>query len=275
MTARGSIRASIRPRLRPGRIVLVGFVVLVTVWLLVPTLAVIPLSFTGAPTFRFPPTSWSTEWYVNLVNDSGWVQAFVTSFIVAILSALVATVLGTAAALGMRGRFIGRQVMFVLLLAPMVVPVVIFAVAVYAVFLPWGLTGTIAGFVAAHCVLGIPFVFITVAAGLEGLDPRLTSAAASLGASPVKAFRVITLPLIAPSMLTGALFAFMASFDEVVVSIFLVTPIRRTLPVAMYESMTREIDPTVAAAATVIFMGTTLLLIIGVLVQARRHTSNG
>lgn len=275
MTAAWSAQVPVIRRVRPGRVALIAFVVLVTVWLLLPTLAVIPLSFAGAPTFRFPPTSWSTQWYANLINDGRWIRAFGTSLAVASLSAIVATVVGTAAALGMRGRFIGRQIMYVLLLAPMVVPVVIFAVAVYAVFLPWGLTGTIPGFVAAHCVLGIPFVFVTVAAGLEGMDSRLTDAAASLGASPIKAFRVITLPLIAPSMLTGALFAFMASFDETVVSIFLVTPARRTLPVTMYESMTREIDPTVAAAATVIFMGTTLLLIIGVLVQARRRTSHG
>jgi putative spermidine/putrescine transport system permease protein len=272
MSARPRSRAPRLRRLAPGRVALTGFVVLVIVWLLVPTLAVIPLSFTGAPTFRFPPVSWSTKWYVNLIQDGRWIEAFVTSFLVAVLAAAVATVLGTAAALGMRGRFMGRQILFVILLAPMVVPVVIFAVAVYAVFLPWGLTGTIPGFVAAHAVLGIPFVYVTVAAGLEGLDPRLTSAAANLGASPIKAFRVITLPLIAPSMLTGALFAFMASFDETVVSIFLVTPARRTLPVTMYESMIREIDPTVAAAATIIFIGTTLMLIVGVLVQARRQT---
>lgn len=262
-------------KMRPGRMALIAFVVLVTGWLLIPTLAVIPLSFTGAPTFRFPPTSWSTMWYDNLIHDSGWIHAFATSLVVAVLSAIAATVLGTLAALGMRGRFIGRQIMSVLLLAPMVIPVVIFAVAVYAVFLPWGLTGTITGFVAAHSVLGIPFVFITVSAGLEGLDPRLSSAAANLGASPTKAFRVITLPLIAPSVLTGSLFAFMASFDEVVVSIFLVSPARRTLPVAMYESMTREIDPTVAAVATLIFMGTTLLLIVGVIIHARRQPSHG
>jgi putative spermidine/putrescine transport system permease protein len=270
-----SAQPPIMRRLRPGRILLIAFVALVTVWMLVPTLVVIPLSFTGAPTFRFPPTSWSTKWYSNIIEDGGWVPAFVTSLIVASLSALLATVLGTAAALGMRGRFLGRQVMYVLLVAPMIVPVVVFAVAVYAVFLPWGLTGTIKGFVAAHCALGMPFVFITVAAGLEGLDSRLTRAAANLGASPFKAFRSITLPLIAPSMLTGALFAFMASFDETVVSIFLVTPAKRTLPVGMYESVTREIDPTVAAVATVIFVSTTLLLVIGVLIQARRQTSNG
>jgi putative spermidine/putrescine transport system permease protein len=262
-------------RVRPARVVLVAFVALVAAWLVIPTLVVIPLSFTAATSFQFPPKGWSTQWYVNLFEDPTWSQALITSVIVATLSAVAATVLGTAAALGMQGRSFGRRTLSALLLAPMIVPVVIVAVGVYAVFLPWGLTGTIPGFVAAHCALGIPFVFVTVSAGLEALNPQLASAAASLGASPVSTFRKITLPLIAPSMLTGALFAFMASFDEVVISIFLVTPQRRTLPVEMYTSVTRDIDPTVAAAATVIFVITTVLLSIGVVLQARRQRADG
>ncbi|MFN8204837.1 MAG: ABC transporter permease [Solirubrobacteraceae bacterium] len=268
------VHAPTRRRLPVARIVLIGFAALVALWLVVPTLIVIPMSFTGASTFQFPPKSWSTQWYANLFEDPTWSSALVSSVVIASLSALAATVLGTAAALGMRQRFPGRSVLTPFLLAPMVVPVVIIAIAIYAVFLPWGLTGTIPGFVAAHCALGLPFVFVTVGAGLERLDPQLSSAAASLGASPSRTFRSVTLPLIAPSMLSGALFAFMASFDEVVVSIFLVTPARRTLPVEMYTSVTRDIDPTVAAAAAVIFVATTILLSVGVVLQARRRTSD-
>lgn len=274
MTATASTQVPKTRRMRPARAMLIVLAGLVAVWMVVPTLAVVPLSFTGAPSFQFPPNSWSTQWYSNVFADRTWFSAFTTSLAIAVISSVVATVLGTTAALGMRTAFIGRQVVYVLLVAPMVVPVVIFAVAVYAVFLPWGLTGTIPGFVAAHCVLGIPFVFVTVAAGLQNFDPRLAHAAANLGATPLRAFRSVTLPLIAPSVLTGALFAFMASFDEAVVSLFLVTPSRRTLPVGMYEGVTREIDPTVAAVASIMLVTTTLLLIIGVLIHARRSASN-
>jgi putative spermidine/putrescine transport system permease protein len=243
-------------------------------WMVAPTLTVIPLSFTARPSFVFPPNGWSTRWYANLIHDATWLEALKTSLIVAILAALTATVLGTMAALGMRRRFFGQRLLAIFLLAPMVVPVVIIAIGIYLVFLPWGFAGTLPGFVFAHSVLGLPFVLVTVTAGLRSLDPQLAPAAASLGASPLRAFFAVTLPLIAPSILIGAVFAFMASFDEVVVSIFLVTPTRRTLPVEIYTSVTRDIDPTVAAAATVITIFTSVLLTAGLVAHARRSFAN-
>lgn len=265
----------LRDRPRPGRVLLIVVAALVGAWMLVPTLAVVPLSFTGSRTFQFPPKSWSTEWYANVADDGSWLSAFTNSLLIACLSAILATLLGTAAAFAVRTSFLGRQIAYGVLLAPMIVPVVIIAIATYSVFLPWGLTGTRAGFVAAHTVMGIPFVVVTVIAGLQNLDPRLPAAASTLGATPYRTFATVTLPLILPSVLSGALFAFVASFDEAVISLFLVSPRLRTLPVALYEGVTREIDPTVAAVSTLILLATTLALAVGVVIQTRRTVSDG
>jgi putative spermidine/putrescine transport system permease protein len=265
----------LRDRPRPGRVLLIVVAALVGAWMLVPTLAVVPLSFTGSRTFQFPPKSWSTEWYANVADDGSWLSAFTNSLLIACLSAILATLLGTAAAFAVRTSFLGRQIAYGVLLAPMIVPVVIIAIATYSVFLPWGLTGTRAGFVAAHTVMGIPFVVVTVIAGLQNLDPRLPAAASTLGATPYRTFATVTLPLILPSVLSGALFAFVASFDEAVISLFLVSPRLRTLPVALYEGVTREIDPTVAAVSTLILLATTLVLAVGVVIQTRRTVSDG
>lgn len=240
----------------------------VGLWLVLPMLVVIPMSFTGIRSFQFPPPSWSTEWYSNFFTDPAWRDSLITSLEIALLTMLVATALGTAAAFALRRRFRGAAIVRALLLTPMIVPLVILAVGIYAVFLEWGLVGTHLGFVCAHAVLALPFPLITVSASLETLDPELDRAAAILGAGPVATFLKVTLPLIAPGVLTGALFAFAASFDEVIVSLFLATPTVRTLPVQMYSSITDDIDPTMAAASSVLL--TMTLVMLALAVAARR-----
>jgi putative spermidine/putrescine transport system permease protein len=248
---------------------IVGFVV--GVWLVAPMLVVIPMSFTGQASFVFPPPSWSTRWYVNLFSNPVWTDALKNSFEIAVLVTVCATILGTAAAFGMdRGRIPGKSLVSAVLVAPMIMPIVVLAIGVYALFLRWHLVGTIPGFVAAHTALAVPFVFITVSASLQTFDRQLEAAAASLGASPWSTFWRVTLPLILPGVLTGALFAFNTSFDELVVAIFLVSPTTVTLPVQIYESVTRNIDPTVAAASSVLLAFTTTLLVIGLTIAWRR-----
>ncbi|WP_431896187.1 ABC transporter permease [Nonomuraea sp. bgisy101] len=248
-----------------------AFCSLIGVWLVAPALIVVPLSFTDKPSLKFPPDGYSTRWYANFFGDSAWMSALGTSVQVALLVTVVATVLGTAAALGLtRAKIKGLAVAQGSLLAPMIVPGVVLAIGTYAVFLKLQLVGTLVGFVMAHTVLALPFVIIPVTASLRGFDRRLEDAAASLGASRWTAFRSVTLPLVAPGVASGALFAFVTSFDEVVVSLFIQSPYLQTLPVKMYASVTRETDPTIAAAATMIIVLTTTLVLVATFFVARR-----
>jgi putative spermidine/putrescine transport system permease protein len=253
-----------RPRARNG-IFLRLFGGLTAVWLIAPILIVIPLSFNGAASFDFPPKSWSTRWYENLFTSPDWSNSLVHSFEIALLVVVLATVLGTACAMGLdRGKLPGKGLIRALILSPMIIPVVIIAVGVYAVFLPWRLVGTEIGFVLAHTALAVPFVVVSVSTSLNGFDRRLEQAAASLGAPPVVTFFRVTLPLILPGVFAGAVLAFITSFDEVVVALFLSNPNLRTVPVQMFNTL-QNVDPTIAAASTLVLTATTFVVLLAVL----------
>lgn len=237
------------------------FCVLVVVWLIAPVLVVVPLGFAGQKSFVFPPSSYSGQWYQELFEDPQWRDALFASVRIALIVVVVSAVAGTAAALGLqRSRLPGLGLMRAVIVAPMVVPLVITAVGVYAVFLPRALIGTELGFVVAHTVLALPFVVVAVSTSLASLDRRLEDAAASLGAAPVTTFFTVTLPHIKPGLMAGSVFAFIASFDELVVSLFLASPLKRTLPVQMYESL-EEVNPTIAAASTLFLLVTTTVML--------------
>jgi putative spermidine/putrescine transport system permease protein len=265
-----------RARRRLGDYGLRGFAVVIGILMLTPTLIVIPMSLTGVASFQFPPPSWSTQWYSAFFQNTAWYGSLGNSLIVAVVTTVVATALGTAAALALvRGTARGRGIAQGLLLSPMIIPTVVAGIGIYRVYLTWHLTGSLFGFIAAHTCLAIPLVVVTVAATLRTVDPKLEHAAASLGAGPLATFRLVTLPLILPGVLVGAVFAFMTSFDEVVVSIFLATAQTSTLPVQMYTNVTREIDPTVAAASTMLFLVTTTLLFIVLILRLRERRLHG
>jgi len=239
------------------------FCAVVSLWLIAPSLIVIPLSFTDRPSFAFPPNGWSTQWYANFFSDQSWLAALQASLVVGVQVTIVATVCGTAAGVALsRNRIPGQQGIRALLLAPMIVPVIVVAIGLYALFLRLNLLGTTLGFVTAHSVLALPFVIIPVMASLQGFDRRLEDAAAICGAGRWQTFRTVTLPSVAPGVLSGALFAFATSFDEVVLSLFIQSPYLQTLPVKMYASVTRDTDPTIAAAATLILALTTGLTVV-------------
>jgi putative spermidine/putrescine transport system permease protein len=262
----------INTRARLWRIVLWLFCGLVAAWLVAPSLVVIPLSLTDKPSFTFPPTGWSMRWYVNFFQDPSWIGALAASLRVGVLVVVVATIAGTAAAVALsRSNFRGQQAIRAILLAPMIVPVIVVAIGLYAFFLKAHLLGTTLGFVTAHSILALPFVIIPVMASLQGFDRRLESAAAICGASRWTTFRQVTLPLVAPGVISGALFAFVTSFDEVVMSLFIQSPYLQTLPIKMYSSVTRDTDPTIAAAATLILVLTTVATLITTLYIARRN----
>lgn len=253
----------------PGWLWVIG--ILVALYFILPTLIVIPMSFGSASTFQFPPQGFSLQLYENFFTDPRWIGSLGNSFLVATLAALVATVIGTAAAIGLHnlsGRF--ALLTRTLLMVSLVAPAIVVAVAVYVSFLQWRLTGTLFGYVTAHAALGIPFVLVTVTSALGGFDSKLLRASASLGASPFRTFVRVTMPLISRGIVTGAIFAFVTSFDEVVIALFLRSPTFQTMPVQMYNSVTVEIDPTIAASSTLVVVAVTLVLLLPQLLRKRK-----
>lgn len=231
--------------------------------LLAPTLIVIPLSFTDKFSFKFPPDGWSLRFYENLFTDPEWRDALVDSFILASVVMVVSVLIGTLAAIGLtRARLRAAPALNAAFLSPIIVPGIIFAIAIYDVFLETRLVGSFLGFVIAHTIVAVPFPIITITAGLRGIDRNLERAAATQGANPFVAFTRITVPLLAPSVLAGAAFAFITSFDEIVVSLFIQSTEFRTLPVKMFTSVSTESDPTIAAAATVVIALSTLIILV-------------
>jgi putative spermidine/putrescine transport system permease protein len=255
------------------RITRVGLAVLtgaVLVFLVAPIVTIVPLSFSSGSFFTYPLPGLSLRWYEDFFTSSFWLPALKNSLIVGTSATLLATALGTLAALGLwRARFPGHGLVLALLISPMVVPVVIVAVGVYFAFAPLGLTDGYAGLILAHTALGVPFVVITVLATLSGFDRTLVRAAESLGASPVTTFRRVTLPLILPGVASGAVFAFAASFDEVVVALLITGPGQRTLPRQMFAGINDYISLTLAAAATLLIAISLLLMIVVAWLQRR------
>ena len=249
------------------RVVCVG----VLVFLLLPILVIMPLSFSDSSFLVYPIPGWSLKWYENLFTSSEWARAAKNSFIVAPSATLIATTLGTMAAVGLaRTNFVFKGLLMSLLIAPMVVPIVVVAVSTYLFFAPLGFADSYTGLIIVHAALGAPFVLTTVLATLQGFNHNLVRASLSLGATPLSTFFRITLPVIAPGVISGALFAFATSFDEVVVTLFLAGPEQVTLPRQMFTGIRENITPTIAAVATLLIIFTTSLLLVLEWLRGRR-----
>jgi len=197
----------------------------------------------------------SFRWYVAVAENDRWVKGFGNSLLVATIATVLATIAGVCASFGLyylSGRW--KNAIFAVMLAPMVVPIIIIAISMLFFFSSLGLTTSLAGVIVGHAVLGLPFVVISMTAALRSFNPHVVRAATSLGASPLYTARTVTLPLLMPSVLTGALFAFATSFDEVVVTLFLAPPDQQLLPKVFLEGVKDSITPSVTAAATCIFI---------------------
>ncbi|MFZ2217406.1 MAG: ABC transporter permease [Rhodoferax sp.] len=248
------------------------FCIGVLLFLLLPILVIIPLSFSSSTFLSYPMPGWSLRWYENLFTSDEWIRATRNSFIVAPLATLLATVLGTLAAVGLaRVQFFGKGVLMSLLIAPMVVPVVVVGVSTYLFFVQIGLADTYLGLVLVHAALGAPFVLTTVLATLQSFNHNLVRASLGLGAPPMTTFFRVTLPIIAPGVISGALFAFATSFDEVVVTLFIAGPSQVTLPRQMFTGIRENISPTIAAVATLLIIFTTLLMLTLEWIRGRRR----
>jgi len=232
-------------RLGALRYVLGGISVLVATFLLLPILLIVALSFGSSQWLEFPPPGWTLRWYQELFADDTWLDAFLTSFEIALIVTVLSTVIGLMASFGLtRGTFKGREALRALFLTPMVLPVVVLAVALYALFLRLHLNGTLLGFVIAHLVIALPFSIISISNSLELFDKSIEDAAVLCGASPLEAKLRVTLPGIRLGIFGAAIFSFLASWDEVVIAIFMASPDRplHVNRVPVHDGRDRQIE---------------------------------
>ena len=236
-----------------GRPLLWTCCVLTLVFLCAPILIVVVVSFNASEFIEFPPRAWSLRWYQNYLGARQWVEPTLLSLRIAFVTMVLATVLGTAAAIGLtRGRFRGRRMLEFFFVSPMVMPTIVLAIGLYLLFARFKLVGQPLALYLAHTVVAAPLVIVIVSAALKTTDSAIELAARSLGAGYFRTLWHVTLPAILPSVVSGAAFAFLLSFDEVVLAIFLGGPATTTLPKRMWESVRYEIDPTLTAISTLL-----------------------
>jgi putative spermidine/putrescine transport system permease protein len=232
----------------------------VGVFLLAPLVVILPLAFTSSIFLTYPIEGPSLRWFAELAREDAWRRSIVNSLIIGGGAAALSVVLGTAAALGLRGgRVPGGEILRTVFLLPMVIPAVVLGVGLQIQLTRVGLASTYLGVIVSHAVLCVPFVLVSVSTALAGIDRNVERAAESLGAAPASVFRHVTLPLAAPGIATGAVFAFATSLDEVVLTLFVAGPNQRTLARQMFSSIRENISPAVASAAFLIIVGTLLL----------------
>jgi len=257
--------------------------VLIFCFLIIPILVILPLSFNAQPYFTFTPEmlslnpeGYSTRWYEAFFNDANWQAAVKNSLVIAVFSTIISVSLGTLAALGLsQQNFPFKTTIMGILISPMVVPLIISAAGMFFFYARVNLLGTHIGVILAHAALATPFVVIVVTATLTGFDHSLTRAASNLGSSPTNTFFKITVPLITPGVISGALFAFITSFDEVVVVLFLGSVHQRTIPWAMFSGIREEISPTILAVATLLITFSIILLFTVELLRRRGERLRG
>ncbi len=256
---------------------------LIFLFLIFPILVIIPLSFNAVPFFTFTqemltfdPAGYSLRWYEDFFTNLNWRGAVNNSFIIAVFSTLIATTLGTVAALGLSRRHVPyRTALMAILISPMIVPLIISACGMFFFYSRINLQGTHIGVILAHAALGTPFVVITVTATLVGFDRSLIRASASLGADGTTTFFKVIVPLILPGVISGALFAFITSFDEVVVILFVGSFQQRTIPWQMFSGIREHISPTILAVATMLVLVSVALLATIELLRRRSERLRG
>jgi putative spermidine/putrescine transport system permease protein len=257
------------PRSGPGYGVTI-VAALVLLYLVFPILVVVPLSFSAGTYLSFPPPGFSLRWYENFLSRSDWLGAASLSLWVGGAVMVSATALGAPAALALvRSSFPGKDLLTGFIISPLIAPVIIVAIGIYFFYARLGLVGNPFALVIAHTALAVPFVVINVSATLQGFDERLEQAAMNLGATPWRTFWQVTFPIIRPGVLAGALFAFISSFDELVVALFVSGTSAVTLPRKMWESIRFEIDPTIAAVSTILVVLTGALFLSAELLRQR------
>jgi putative spermidine/putrescine transport system permease protein len=254
--------------IRRGALGTLGWITLL--FLVLPVVIVFPLSLSSNTTLSFPPPGFSLRWYGAFFDSRSWTDAVWVSLEVGVPVTLLSVALGTPAAIGLRrGHFPGQRLVNALVLSPLIVPGIIVAIGAYFVYAQYGLVGNPVALILGHTCVAVPFVVINVASALQGVDPALAKAASSLGAPPWANFRQVTLPLIMPGILAGALFAFITSFDELLIALFLSGTGAVTLPRRMFDEIRYDLDPTIAAVSSLLIVTTTVLMITAELLRRR------
>lgn len=247
---------------RPASAAMKIAAIFVLLFLILPTFVIIPMSFSPTETYQFPPSSFSLRWYERFFTDPQWTASLYRSLRIGCAAAFLAVVLGVFAAFSLfRGKFFGRKIVLGLLMSPLIVPHVILAAGLYVFYANIGMLQTETGLIIAHTVLGMPIVIVTVTASLKTIRHDLELASMSLGAGYVTTFVKVTLPQVLPGILTGALFAFVSSFDEATVALFITDVRTITLPVKMWESISVESNPVLPAASAIILVISTLPIV--------------
>lgn len=259
--------------IRPGRIVLWAVSLAIVAFLVAPIAVIVVVSFDNSTLFEFPPQSWSLRWYSALWQSREWREAFALSFWLAIATAAASLALGVPAAYALaRARFRGKRIVEFFLVSPMIVPVIVLALALYMLFAPLGLVGRPLGLMLAHTVLALPVVIVIVGAAFRRSDPALELAARACGASFSRAFWHVALPAVRPALISAGAFAFLTSFDEVVLVLFLGGPGTATLPKRIWEAVRFELDPSLTAVSALLIAVTLLALVAAEI--GRRASSN-
>lgn len=253
------------------RHVLVGLGILICLFLLTPIVFIIILSFGSSRWMAFPPPTWTLRWYYDFFSDPEWIDSLLTSLKIAVSVTVLSVTLGLMASFALvRGRFRGRQALRAFLITPLVMPVVILAIGLYGLYLRTALNGTFVGFVMAHLVVALPFSVILISSSLVSFDKSIEDAAMVCGASPWGARLRVTLPGIRLGLYSAAIFSFLASWDEVVLAIFMASPDLQTFPVHIWTVLRQDLTPVIAAASSLLIVFTLALLGLGGLIRSRR-----
>lgn len=254
-------------RLRAGLYLTTGAI---AAFLLLPIVFIVLLSFGSSQWLVFPPPGWTLKWYGQFFANPQWMESALASLKVAVLTTLCAVSLGLPCAFALiRGKFPGREALYALFTLPMIVPLVIIAVAVYALFLKLGYTGTLLAFVISHVIVALPFTIISIINSLKLFDQSIEDAAVICGASRLQAIIKVTFPAIRPGIAAGALFAFLVSWDEVVLSVMMASPELQTLPVKMWTTLRQDLTPVIAVASTLLIGLSIVIMLIAALLRRR------
>ena len=237
--------------------------VCVMLFLVIPTFIVIPMSFSASQYLEFPPREWSFRWYEFYFNSVSWMSATKTSFLAAFLTMIIATPVGLAAAYGLSvSRHKANQLIFLLLISPMMIPIILIAIGIFYLYVQLKMVNTLPGLALAHIVHALPLVLIILSAAFKSYDANLEMAARNLGASRFKAFMSVTLPQIKFPVISAAIIAFLSSFDEVIIAMFISGGQNATLTRNMFNALRDQIDPTIASISTIMILVSSILLII-------------
>ncbi|GLX11889.1 spermidine/putrescine ABC transporter permease [Pseudomonas straminea] len=243
---------------------------LIAVFLLLPILFIVLLSFGSSQWLVFPPPGWTLKWYGQFFSNAQWMDSALVSLKVALLTTVCALAIGLPSAFALvRGKFPGRELLYALFTLPMIVPLVIIAVAVYALFLKLGYTGTLFAFVVSHVIVALPFTIISIINSLKLFDQSIEDAAVICGATRLQAIVKVTFPAIRPGLVSGGLFAFLVSWDEVVLSVMMASPGLQTLPVKMWTTLRQDLTPVIAVASTLLIALSLLVMFIAAIARRR------